>query len=74
MKSGETIKVASSAQGINSGQIILTAPNGTIYSSTVGSNTGRIYNRTQEVNGPGATTAGNGLFYPHFFRPQLVVS
>lgn len=60
VKSGETIRVASSAQGVNSGQIILTAPNGTIYSSTIGSDTGRIFNRTQEVNGPGAATAGSG--------------
>jgi uncharacterized repeat protein (TIGR01451 family)/gliding motility-associated-like protein len=50
---GETLGAASSAQGIGSGQIILTAPNGDVYTSTLGSNTvGQIANRTQEKQGP----------------------
>ncbi|WP_188133794.1 S-layer family protein, partial [Chitinophaga sp. CF418] len=53
LKVGETLGAASSAQGIGSGQIILTAPDGTVYSSTVGSSTvGKIANRTQELQGP----------------------
>ncbi len=50
---GETVGAASSAQGIGSGQIILTSPNGDVYTSTLGSNTvGQIANRTQEKQGP----------------------
>src|ERR1044072_4362851 len=53
VKSGETIAAASSAQGNGSGQIWLTAPNGTVYTTTVGVTTiGRILNRTQELAGP----------------------
>ncbi|HEY0610873.1 MAG TPA: hypothetical protein VGD35_14485, partial [Chitinophaga sp.] len=53
VKSGETIAAASSAQGTGSGQIRLTAPNGTVYTTTVGATTaGRILNRTQELAGP----------------------
>ncbi|WP_177230389.1 gliding motility-associated C-terminal domain-containing protein [Chitinophaga sp. CF118] len=50
---GETVAAASSTQGLGLGQIILTAPDGTVYSSTVGSSAvGRIVNRTQELQGP----------------------
>ncbi|PWV51517.1 putative repeat protein (TIGR01451 family)/gliding motility-associated-like protein [Chitinophaga sp. S165] len=53
LKVGETLGAASSAQGIGSGQIILTAPDGTVYTSTLNSNTvGQIANRTQEKQGP----------------------
>ncbi|PSL23074.1 putative repeat protein (TIGR01451 family), partial [Chitinophaga ginsengisoli] len=53
LKVGETLGAASSAQGIGSGQIILTAPDGSVYSSTVGSTTtGQIASRTQELQGP----------------------
>lgn len=53
LNAGETLAAATSAQGIGSGQIILTAPDGTVYSSTVGSKTiGHIANRTQEKQGP----------------------
>ncbi|QHS59740.1 DUF7933 domain-containing protein [Chitinophaga agri] len=53
MLAGETLAAASSAQGIGSGQIIFTAPDGTVYSSTTGSATvGNIANRTQELAGP----------------------
>ncbi|MES2427563.1 MAG: hypothetical protein V4560_11350, partial [Bacteroidota bacterium] len=60
-KAGETVAAASSAQGIGFGVIRLTAPDGTIYSSTVGDViNGHIDNRTQELAGPnvGATTTG----------------
>ncbi|UPK68190.1 gliding motility-associated C-terminal domain-containing protein [Chitinophaga filiformis] len=53
LKAGETLGAASSAQGIGSGQIILTAPDGTVYTSTAGTTTvGQIANRTQELQGP----------------------
>ncbi|TWV95148.1 gliding motility-associated C-terminal domain-containing protein [Chitinophaga pinensis] len=53
VKAGETIGAASSAQGIGTGQLILTAPDGTVYSSTIGSTTvGQIANRTAEKAGP----------------------
>ncbi|MBW8684515.1 T9SS type B sorting domain-containing protein [Chitinophaga rhizophila] len=53
VRAGETIAAASSAQGIASGQIIFTAPDGTVYSSSTGSTTtGHIANRTQELQGP----------------------
>lgn len=57
-KNGETIYVGSSAQGFGNGRIILTAPNGVVTTTTIGSTTGRIVNRTQELNGPAAITAG----------------
>ncbi|SFO47618.1 conserved repeat domain-containing protein/gliding motility-associated C-terminal domain-containing protein [Chitinophaga sp. YR627] len=53
VNAGETIGAASSAQGIGSGQLVLTAPDGTVYSSTIGSTTvGQIANRTAEKAGP----------------------
>ena len=51
-KENETIAVASSAQGIGDGQIILTDPDGVEY-STKGSSLGKILNRQQEISGPG---------------------
>ncbi|MCX2576369.1 Calx-beta domain-containing protein, partial [Pedobacter sandarakinus] len=57
VKAGEFIAAASSAQAVaTNGQIILTAPNGNVFSSTVGSNTGRIY-----VNGTFTTTRASEL-------------
>ncbi|RAI97710.1 gliding motility-associated-like protein [Chitinophaga skermanii] len=57
---GERIFLGSSAQGIGSGTINLRAPNGVNYSSGTSTTTGRISNRTQEVNGPnvGSVTTG----------------
>ena len=53
VKPGETLAAASSAQGVGNGQIRLTAPDGTVYTTTVGATTaGRIQNRTQELAGP----------------------
>ncbi|ACU63175.1 T9SS C-terminal target domain-containing protein [Chitinophaga pinensis] len=53
VNAGETIGAASSAQGIGSGQLVFTAPDGTVYSSTVGSTTvGQISNRAAEIAGP----------------------
>ncbi|MVT09091.1 Ig-like domain-containing protein, partial [Chitinophaga tropicalis] len=49
---GEKVAAASSAQGVGNGQIRLTAPDGTVYLSTVGSTTGKIANRTEELQGP----------------------
>ncbi|HJT75486.1 MAG TPA: Ig-like domain-containing protein, partial [Chitinophaga sp.] len=49
---GEKVAAASSAQGVGNGQIRLTAPDGTVYLSTVGSATGKITNRTEELQGP----------------------
>lgn len=62
--SGETIAAASSAQGLGSartsGWIILTSPNGTVYSSPAGSTTGRILNRAAELAGPQFPGQGAG--------------
>ncbi|SFO78012.1 VCBS repeat-containing protein, partial [Chitinophaga sp. YR627] len=57
---GERIYVGSSAQGIGSGTINLRAPNGVTYTTGTSTTTGRISNRTQEVNGPnvGSVTTG----------------
>ncbi|TWV96310.1 hypothetical protein [Chitinophaga pinensis] len=57
---GERIYVGSSAQGIGSGTINLRAPNGVTYTTGTSTTTGRINNRTQEVNGPnvGSLTTG----------------
>lgn len=52
VKAGEQIGAASSAVGIGSGQVILTAPDGTVYSSTVGATTNQIPNRAKELEGP----------------------
>jgi gliding motility-associated-like protein/uncharacterized repeat protein (TIGR01451 family) len=53
VNAGETIAAASSAQGTGNGRIRLTAPDGTVYTTTVGSSAvGRIENRTQELAGP----------------------
>ena len=60
VRAGETLRAASSAQGYSLGQIIFTAPDGTVYSSVVGSDNGRIWNRNQEINGAGASTSANG--------------
>ncbi|GAA3937383.1 tandem-95 repeat protein [Chitinophaga oryziterrae] len=49
---GETVAAASSAQGIGQGQIRFTAPDGTVYTSTIGSATGQIADRAAELLGP----------------------
>src|SRR5690606_552011 len=50
-RAGETIAVASSAQGIGHGHMIVIDPEGNEY-STAGSNLGYIPNRNAELNGP----------------------
>ncbi|WDF46045.1 hypothetical protein PQ459_14185 [Chryseobacterium sp. KACC 21268] len=51
LKAGEILHTASSAQGIGNGRIVMTAPDGSIYTS--GNNTtGQISSRTAENAGP----------------------
>ncbi|CAL1518480.1 gliding motility-associated C-terminal domain-containing protein [Chitinophaga sp. MM2321] len=60
-KPGETIALASSAQGVGIGKIILTAPDGTVYESTPGDLVvGRIADRAQELAGPNVDTVTMG--------------
>ncbi|TKC10546.1 tandem-95 repeat protein [Pedobacter polaris] len=54
VKNGETIAAASSAQNVSNGRIRLTAPDGTVYTST-NTDIGRIYNHA--VNVPAAGLA-----------------
>lgn len=66
VKSGEAIHAASSAQGIGtSGRIILTAPDGTVYTSANDA-VGRIPNRTAELAGPSSTGVTVGNTYSTF--------
>lgn len=58
-RAGETIAVASSAQGVGQGQIVLTSPNGKTYKTDLGSIVGRI----QAKNG--YTTRAAELAGPH---------
>jgi len=51
VKAGEVIHAASSAQGSGNGRIILTAPDGTVYTSP-NNTTGQIGSRTAELAGP----------------------
>lgn len=51
VKAGEVIHAASSAQGIGNGKIILTAPDGSVYTSA-NNTTGQISTRTAELAGP----------------------
>ncbi|NGM62068.1 T9SS type B sorting domain-containing protein [Sphingobacterium sp. SGG-5] len=50
-RAGETIAVASSAQGVGNGHMVVIDPDGNEY-STAGSNLGYIPNRNAELNGP----------------------
>jgi gliding motility-associated-like protein/uncharacterized repeat protein (TIGR01451 family) len=52
VKTGESIYVGSSTQGINSGSINLRAPDGTNYTTQAAGSTGLIQNRAQEIAGP----------------------
>src|SRR5690606_13854107 len=56
-RAGETIAVASSAQGIGRGRMVLTAPNGATY-DTERSPLGKIPNRQAELDGPKLGTNG----------------
>ncbi len=49
VREGETVAVASSAQGIGNGHIILRAPDGAVYTTQEG----HIPNRVSELGGPG---------------------
>jgi uncharacterized repeat protein (TIGR01451 family) len=65
---GETINVGSSAVGLTaSTTIVLTAPDGTVYTATGASGIGVINNRTQENAGPLPTTGG----YTPYVQPVL---
>ncbi|RQO73830.1 hypothetical protein DBR43_00005, partial [Pedobacter sp. KBW06] len=63
VKSGEIIAAGSSAQGYGQGVIRFTTPTGDVYTSNVGGSTGRIRNRTDELNGP---KIGSGSGYTPF--------
>lgn len=64
-KAGETLYLGSSAQGIGGGRINVRSPNGaTVASSTLLSNTGKIQNRTQEINGPRLVAGDNTRYLP----------
>ena len=53
VKAGETINVGSSAQGMNSGTIILRSPDNNVYTSGIAETViGRINTRAQELAGP----------------------
>ena len=52
VKTGESVYVGSSAQGFDAGTIILTAPDGTTFTSGTSKAAGLIANRGQEVAGP----------------------
>lgn len=65
VKSGETIHAASSAQGIGSGRIKFTAPDGLTYTSANGA-IGQIPNRAAELTGPSSTGVTNGNAYSTF--------
>jgi gliding motility-associated-like protein/uncharacterized repeat protein (TIGR01451 family) len=52
LKIGEVIAAASSAQGYDSGTIIITSPDGTTYTSSNSVTIGRIINRNAEIAGP----------------------
>ncbi len=65
VKAGEIIHTASSAQGIGNGRIVLTAPDGSVYTSA--NNTiGQISNRTSELAGPRllSQAAGSNRYLP----------
>lgn len=70
VKAGEILHTASSAQGIRNGIIRLTAPNGTVYTSS--GTTGRITNRTAELAGPRLKSqAAGGNRYATYNRTAL---
>ncbi|RFS23818.1 DUF11 domain-containing protein, partial [Chitinophaga silvatica] len=55
---GETIYLGSSAQGIGTGTVLITAPNGNTYTTGNSTTVGRINNRTEELAGPSALAVG----------------
>ena len=59
LRTGEILHAASSAQGIGNGRIILTAPDGTVYTSA-NNTTGQIASRTAELAGPRLSSQGAG--------------
>jgi hypothetical protein len=67
---GDTLYAGSSVQGLTAEAttplIIFTDPNGVTQSSTAGSNTGRIQNRAEELNGP--DYPGYSAGYSPFFK------
>ncbi|MES2808611.1 MAG: gliding motility-associated C-terminal domain-containing protein [Bacteroidota bacterium] len=61
-KVGETIHVASSAQGLGGGTINLRSPDGSTYTSGNSTTVGRINNRTEEIAGPSPNAGGYTAF------------
>ena len=58
-EAGEVIHMGHSGMGINKGDIMLVKPDGTLVTSgSFGGGDGKIANRTEELAGPGALTAG----------------
>ncbi|MBB5437997.1 hypothetical protein HDC92_001671, partial [Pedobacter sp. AK017] len=66
----EYIAVASSAQGVGNGIIIITSPSGVQTMTTVGSTVGKISSRTEELAGPRfpGEGAGNNRYLPYSFQ------
>ncbi|WP_169306835.1 DUF11 domain-containing protein [Pedobacter polaris] len=61
---GEIIAVASSAQGKGLGTIILTAPNGMVYTSGSSTTVGLIPDRNRELAGPSGVGPPGGKYTP----------
>lgn len=59
IKAGEILHSASSAQGIGNGRIVLTAPDGTVYTSA-NNTTGQISSRSAENAGPRLSSQAEG--------------
>src|SRR5690606_2510084 len=79
VRAGETIAIASRAQGIGDGHMQLTSPDDSIVINTRDSLGGKILNRIQEVQGPDVgytpvkrkVTAGQeGIWKVEFFPPS----
>ncbi|MDQ7947388.1 MAG: hypothetical protein REI78_00905 [Pedobacter sp.] len=78
-KANESIAVATSALGVRNGQIIVTAPDGTVSTFTSSAGGGLIPNRNAELLGPGAgytpitiavTAAKEGVWKVEFLPPS----
>ncbi|MDR6781660.1 DUF7507 domain-containing protein [Pedobacter africanus] len=68
-KAGEEIAVASSAQGIGSGTINITAPNGVVYTSGSSKTIGCIKSRSEELAGPNDGSGPVNGRYTSFLVP-----
>lgn len=79
VKAGETIAIASSAQGVGAGYMRLTSPDESMVISTRDSLNGKILNRNEEVGGPDVgytpvkrkvTADQEGIWKVEFFPPS----